>query len=88
MSIIPIIYKNVNLEILTKLLNSVATRYGCRVDYIAVDNRIVFEGDQECCRHITEEALAFFPARAKKNRMPLNCCLGENLQDAGTEIKD
>ena len=35
MSIIPIINRDVNLEILAKLLNSVAKSYDCRVEYIA-----------------------------------------------------
>jgi hypothetical protein len=70
---VPIIYKNVNLEILTKLLNSVAKRYGCTVKYIAEDNRIAFSGDSDCCRHVTEEALAFFPKTVGRDEFPIQC---------------
>ncbi len=73
MSIIPIIYRNTNLEILTKLLNSVAKKYGCTVEYIAADNRIRFSGDSNCCRHVTEETLAFFPKTMSRNEFPINC---------------
>jgi len=60
MDAIPIIRKSANLEIFTKIVNSVAAKYDCRVDYIAVENRLSFHGDKECCRHITAEALALF----------------------------
>ena len=70
---VPIIYKNVNLEVLTKLLNSVAKRYGCAVEYIAEENRIAFTGDSECCRHVTEETLAFFPKTVKREEFPIQC---------------
>jgi|GEM_PF-1475024 len=75
---IPINCKNANLEILTKLLNSVAKRYGCQVEYIAEDNRLKFNGDMECCRHVTEETLAFFPKSAGQNEFPLNCAIDAN----------
>lgn len=71
--IIPIVYRVKNLEILTKLLNSVAKRYGCRVEYIAKENRLKFHGDDTCCKHITEETLAFFPADKNIEDLPLSC---------------
>lgn len=70
---IPIIYKNANLEVLTKLLNSVAKKYGCSVEYIAEQNRIAFNGDWDCCRHVTEETLAFFPKTANKDAFAIHC---------------
>jgi hypothetical protein len=82
MNKVPIIYKNVNLEVLTKLLNSVAKRYGCAVEYIAEDNRIAFNGDAECCRHVTEETLAFFPKTADRDGFPIQCPVdGANHRD-------
>ncbi|MGD9367873.1 MAG: hypothetical protein PVH87_19385 [Desulfobacteraceae bacterium] len=74
---IPIILKNVNIEVMTKLLNSVAKRYGCHVEYIAEDNRIQFKGDISCCRHVTEEVLAFFPKTTEKSSLPFNCPIDE-----------
>ncbi len=70
---IPIIHKNKNLEILTKLLNSVAKKYGCRVEYVPDEDTIRFSGDMDCCRHVTEETLAFFPKTATRGDLPFNC---------------
>ena len=72
-SMIPIVFRDANLEILTKILNSVASKYGCRVEYIAEANRLKFHGDRVFCKHITEEALAFFPADENLAPPPLNC---------------
>lgn len=80
MNKVPIIYKNVNLEVLTKLLNSVAKRYGCTVEYNAEDNRIAFTGDEECCRHVTEETLAFFPKTARRDGFPIKCPVDQAQQ--------
>lgn len=57
---IPIVIKSANLEIFTKIINSVAAKYECHVDYIAEENRLAFQGDRDCCRHITEKILALF----------------------------
>ncbi len=70
---IPIIYKINNLEILTKLLNSVAKKYGCRVEYMAEEDRIQFIGDMECCRYVTEKTLALFPKSFEAAKLPLRC---------------
>lgn len=78
---IPIIFKNVNLEVMTKLLNSVAKRYGCHVEYIAEDNRIQFKGDISCCRLVTEEMLAFFPKTMEKSDLLFNCPIDEKHND-------
>ena len=56
---------NMNLEIVAKLLNSVARKYDCRVQYHADENRLSFRGDTEHWQHITEELLEqFFPVSA------------------------
>lgn len=82
MSIVPIVYINKNLEILTKLLNSVAKKYGCTVEYVDEDDRIRFSGDMECCRHVTEEMLAFFPKTVNRGDIPLNCSTIESSPGA------
>ncbi len=62
---IPIASINMNLEIVAKLLNSVARKYDCRVLYDADENRLSFRGDTQHCQHITEELLEqFFPVSA------------------------
>jgi len=52
--------KNVNLEILAKLLNSVAEKYDCFVKYDKQENSLEFIGDKSYWRHIVEEMMAFF----------------------------
>ena len=61
MNEIPIVVRNKNLEILARMINSVAEKYECHVEYLDDENRLEFHGDQDCCRHITEETLALFP---------------------------
>jgi hypothetical protein len=63
---IPIIFKDANLEVMTKLLNCVTKRYVCHVEYIAEDNQTQFKGDISCCRHITEETLALTKSDRRK----------------------
>jgi len=54
--------KGVNLEILAKLLNSVARKYDCHVGYDKQENSLEFIGDESYWRHIAEETMAFiFP---------------------------
>ncbi len=55
-------YKINNLEIICKLLNSVAKRCGCRVKYSPEEEEIRFYGDPDCKKFIVEEMLSFFPA--------------------------
>jgi hypothetical protein len=52
--------KNVNLEVIAKLINSVAQRYDCYVQYISRDNSLKFHGEEATWRHIIEEVMAFF----------------------------
>jgi hypothetical protein len=70
---IKIIITNRNLEILTILMNSVARKYGCRVEYVSEENRLRFIGDRDCCRHITEETLALFKGSTGDVAIPLQC---------------
>ena len=54
--------KNVNMEILAKLLNSVAEKYECFVRYNQDENSLSFLGDESYWRHIVEEMMEmFFP---------------------------
>ena len=52
--------KNVNLEIIAKLLNSVAAKYGCYVRYDRRENSLKFIGDEDYWKHIVEEVMEFF----------------------------
>ncbi len=79
---IPIVYKIKNLEILTKLLNSVAKKYGCTVEYVAETDSIRFSGGSDCCRHVTEETLAFFPKTLQRGDFPIQCSTIEAYQNA------
>jgi hypothetical protein len=60
MDVIPIKIENANLEIITKILNSVAKKYACRVEYLADEKSMNFHGDSEFCTHIIEETLSIF----------------------------
>ena len=52
--------KNVNLEVIAKLLNSVAEKYGCYVRYEKEENSLKFIGDESYWAHIIEELMEFF----------------------------
>lgn len=51
-----------NLEIISKLMNSVARQCDCRVKYSAKDKSIKFYGDADLQKYITEQTLSFFKA--------------------------
>jgi hypothetical protein len=51
---------NVNLEIIAKLLNSVAEKYGCYVRFEKRENSLKFIGDESYWGHIIEELMEFF----------------------------
>jgi len=74
--VLPIVVRNKNLEILAKMINSVAVKYECRVEYIDDEDRLEFHGDRDCCRQITAETLALFPA-AGNAPLPLACPVDE-----------
>lgn len=52
--------KNVNLEIIANLLNSVAKKYGCHVRYEKLENSLKFMGDESYWARIIEELMEFF----------------------------
>jgi hypothetical protein len=51
-----------NLEIISKLMNSVAKQCNCRVKYDPEDQSIRFYGDPDLQAYITEQTLSFFKA--------------------------
>lgn len=55
------INKITNMEIISKLLDSAAKNYDCRVKYNKDSQTIHFYGDKTYQRHIAEEVLSFFP---------------------------
>jgi hypothetical protein len=52
--------KNVNLEIIAKLLNSVAEKYDCYVRYEKQENSLKFIGEESYWSNIIEELMEFF----------------------------
>lgn len=57
-----IVRKVNNLEIISKLMNSVAKQCDCRVKYCPEDGCIRFYGDADLQEYITEQTLSFFKA--------------------------
>jgi hypothetical protein len=57
MSVIRINHKIDNLEIMAKLLNSVATNYDCRVKYNRSSRQVQFFGEDAYKLHFIEETL-------------------------------
>jgi hypothetical protein len=55
-----ICYRDSNLEIISKLMNSVALQYDCRINYDAKENTLIFCGDDRYMRPIVEETMSFF----------------------------
>jgi hypothetical protein len=51
---------NGNLEILSKLMNSAAKKYDCRVTYDAENGAIQFYGDRDHTHMIAEETAGWF----------------------------
>lgn len=49
-----------NMEIICKLMNSVAKQYGCRVKYNSQSRTPQFSGDPDCIAGIVEEVASFF----------------------------
>lgn len=49
-----------NMEIICKLMNSVAKQYGCRIKYNPQNGGLQFSGDNDYRRYIVEETLSFF----------------------------
>lgn len=60
MQLVPVQLKNRNLEILSKIMNSVAKKCNCRIKYCPVKQTIQFFGDAAYKRYIAEQTLSFF----------------------------
>ena len=63
MKAIRIYRKNLNLEIVSKIMNSVAKKFDCCVKYRAADGILQFYGDIAYRRHIVEQTLSFFSSK-------------------------
>lgn len=63
MSAIRINRRSNNLEILAKLLNSVAANYDCRVKYHPGRRQVQFFGTETCKTHVIEETLNMLALR-------------------------
>lgn len=48
-----------NIEIICKLMNSVAKQCGCRVKYNPHSGSLQFFGDPDCRKYVVEETLAY-----------------------------
>jgi hypothetical protein len=59
---IRIVHEINNLEIISKLMNSVAKQCDCSVKYNPEDKSIRFSGDSDLKQYITEQTLSFFKA--------------------------
>lgn len=59
MNIVKVHHLNGNLELVSKIMNSVAVKYNCRVKYNRDANALDFSGDDQLRRFIAEETLAF-----------------------------
>lgn len=62
MNKIRILRKINNLEIISKIMNSVAKQCDCRVRYDEEMGEIHFDGDGEYRKYIAEQTLSFFRA--------------------------
>jgi hypothetical protein len=62
METIRIIRKVDNLEIICKLMNSVAKQCDCRIRYDSEKGGLTFHGDESCKQYIAETTLSFFRA--------------------------
>lgn len=60
MSIIRIHHKNNNIELISKLMNSVAVKYDCRVKYHPETGAVCFQGNDACKSFIAEETVKLF----------------------------
>ena len=58
MSAIRINRKNDNLEIMAKLLNSVAANYDCRVKYNSSSRQVQFVGEEVYKPYVIEETIS------------------------------
>lgn len=59
MSVVKVNRVDRNLELVSKIMNSVAVKYDCRVRYNRDTHVLDFSGDERLRRFIAEETLAF-----------------------------
>lgn len=52
--------RNQNLELISKLMNSVAVKYDCRIRYNDESGNLDFQGDHALKKHIAEETISIF----------------------------
>jgi len=52
--------KNNNLEIVSKLMNSVCGKYDCSVKYNSENGTLDFTGNEDYKHHIAEETMSLF----------------------------
>ena len=52
--------KNVTLEVIARIINVVAKKYGCRVTYLPAGNTLRFVGDPTVWQWIVEEFMETF----------------------------
>lgn len=52
--------KNHNLELVSKLMNSVCSKYDCSVSYNSDSDTISYRGDEAFKSHIAEETMNLF----------------------------
>jgi hypothetical protein len=64
MTAIRIVKKYNNLELISKIMNSVAVKYGCRVKYNTEKKSVYFLGDENCKPLIVEETANLFAKAA------------------------
>ena len=57
---IHVIRKINNLEIISKLMNSVAKQFNCRVTYNPADGCLRFSGEETYRKYIVEQTLSYF----------------------------
>ncbi len=60
MDLIPITRRNTNVEIVSKLMNSVAVKYDCDVKYFPETRMVRFSGDEAWKSAIVQETAAMF----------------------------
>jgi len=60
MNKIPIVRKKNNLEVVTKVMNSICVKYECSVKYDPADGTIRYSGDESLKPFIAQETLNLF----------------------------
>ncbi len=60
MDTVKINHKSKNLELVSKLMNSVATKYDCSVKYHDESGTIQFTGDESYKPYIAQETMGIF----------------------------